>query len=82
MIGDDFPGKSLQCGIAGSPASVDSDIPALGPPDLLEPIPECCDPGLSFLAVFGKRHQHADASNVLLRAPPRATRLARHSFLF
>jgi hypothetical protein len=62
---DHFPSKSLRHCIGGSPTSVDSDIAALRPADLLEPILERRDPSLSFLAVFGKRHQHADPPHAL-----------------
>ena len=42
------------------PASVDSDVVALRPPELLESLPECGDEGLSFPVALCIPHQHAD----------------------
>ena len=52
------------------PASVDSDVVALRPPELLESLPECGDEGLSFPVALGKPHQHTDPPHTvgLLRA--------------
>ena len=47
------------------PASVDPDVAALCPPELLEPLPECGDEGLSFPVALGIAHQHADPPHAL-----------------
>jgi hypothetical protein len=68
---DEFRRVSLHClRFKRRPASVDPDVAALRPPELLESLAECCDPGLCFRVALGKRHQHADPAHPfgLLRA--------------
>ena len=68
---DEFLRESLpRLRVERRPASVDPDVAALRPPELLESLPERRDPGLSFPVALGKRHQHADPPHPvgLLRA--------------
>ena len=58
------------------PASVDPDVAALRPPELLESVPERGDEGLPLRVALGIRHQHADVPHPLqvlraLRRPKR-----------
>ena len=61
------------------PASVDPDVAALRPPELLESLPERRDAGLSFRVALGIGHQHADPPHAigLLRARASGTPLPR-----
>src|SRR5262249_36195800 len=47
--------------VGPGPANVDPYVAAVRPPELLECLPKCCDPGLCFPVVLGIAHQHADA---------------------
>ena len=42
------------------PASVNPNVAALRPPELLESVPECRDIALCLRVAFGKAHQHTD----------------------
>ena len=67
---DEFLRESLyQFHVGPRPASVDPDVTALGPAELMESLAECGDEGLIFRVVLGHRHQHAD--------PPNSARLLR-----
>ena len=59
-------------------AIIDSEIGALGPPELLDFLPECGNPGLSFQVPFGIRHQHADSSHLFGLLCGRCERPRRH----
>src|SRR5262249_17064680 len=65
----------------GRPASVDSDVAALRPAELLERLAECSDPSLSFRVALGIGHQHANKPHPLgllrsCRQRPRSRRAA------
>src|SRR5262249_28178532 len=63
---DDFPRESLhQLHIRRRPASVDPDIAALRPAELLESLAERRDKGLSFRVALGICHQHVDPPHLL-----------------
>ena len=57
-------------GVARCPAVVDPHVAAVGPAQLLQPLQERRDAGLSFRIVGGEVHEHADAPHplALLRA--------------
>jgi len=64
------------------PASVNPNVAALRPPELLESVPECRDIALCLRVAFGKAHQHTDPPDGvgLLRAHrkrPRRRRAAK-----
>ena len=67
---DEFLGEPLHRLRGGRPASVDPDVAALRPPQLLESHPECGHEGLYFRVALGKPHQHANTLHPvgLLRA--------------
>ena len=66
-------------GIAGTPAVVDPHIAALGPAQLLQAICERYQTGLSFRAVCGHAHEHADAPHPLTLLRPRRERPRRRA---
>ena len=71
MQRDQFLRKSLQrLGVERGPAVINSDVAALQPPELLQPLAERRDEAPSIRVALGIRHQHADASQpvALLRA--------------
>jgi len=75
---DEFRRKSLHrlC-VERCPASVDPDVAALRPPELLESLAERRDVVLSFKIALGIRHQHADAPHPLTLLRPRCARPRR-----
>jgi hypothetical protein len=60
--------------VESTPASVDPDIAAFGPPEFLESLPECGHVSLKFWVALGMRHQHADTSYSLGLLRTRSTR--------
>src|SRR5262249_1075561 len=58
-------------GITRAPPVVDLHIPADGPAQLLQPLMESCEAGLTFRIIGGIIHEHADAPHplFLLREP-------------
>src|SRR5262249_48657482 len=57
--------------VGPGPANVDPYVAAVRPPELLECLPKCCDPGLCFPVVLGIAHQHADAPHSVGLRPRR-----------
>ena len=51
--------------VGPSPASVEPYVVALHPPELLQSLSKCRDPGLCFRVVLSIEHQHADAPHPL-----------------
>src|SRR5262249_46564092 len=56
------------------PASVNPNVPAIRPSDLLESVPECGDKALCLRVAFGKSHQHSDPPHRLGLLRPRSER--------
>ena len=64
-----------------APASVDPNIAAVGPAQLLQDLPERCDAGLTYRIVRGRVHEHTDAphrARAAARAPRAATQSPHH----
>jgi hypothetical protein len=56
-----FRGIGFQpTGIGVAPPVFDPNVAALRPPQLLKPLPECRDAGLSF-RIVGNRHQYGES---------------------
>jgi hypothetical protein len=62
---DKFLGGPFQRFDVGRPTSVDLDITALRPPELLEFLPKCRNAGLNLRVALAERHQYADAAHAL-----------------
>ena len=60
-----FANRCIASASGRRPASVDPEVAALRPSELLESLPECCDEGLSFRVALGIPHQHADAPHAV-----------------
>jgi hypothetical protein len=78
---DEFFRESLhRLNVGSGPASVDPDVAALRPPELLEFLPERRDGRPCFRGVLGKvAHQHPDAPHALVLLRPRRERPRRRS---
>src|SRR5215831_20614335 len=58
---DELLRKSLpRLRVERRPASVNPNVAAIRPSDLLEYVPECGDKALCLRVAFGKSHQHSD----------------------
>ena len=69
-----FANRCLDSASRRRPASVDPDVAALRPPELLESLPERRDVGLCFRVALGIAHQHADPPHPLALLRPRRKR--------
>jgi len=80
LLCNEFLRESLhRLGVERRPPSVNPNVAALGPAELLESLPECGEECLIFVVVLGHCHQHADPAHPvrLLRARPKRPRNGR-----